>query len=541
MGAFKFNRPIDDDLTHTTDFVNLTFLIDELSRADVYPHPTEVITTIETHISIVFLTGDYAYKLKKPVDFGFLDFSQLTDRQRYCQLEIQLNQRSAPDLYLDICPLYLQNGHLQFEAAGEPVEYLIKMKQFDPNRVLGRYLKENTLNDIQVRQLSERIAQFHETAEATIEQDDFGHPDNLIHPMLENFPPLLKSFSHPDQQYRLKQLADWTHFTQKALYDDLLKRKADGFIRACHGDMHLDNITLLEDSPTLFDGIEFNEQFRWIDVMNDLAFLMIDLDNRQKTGLKRKILSQYLSLTGDYNGLKLLRFYQVYRSMVRSKITALRYHQLPKDSFEARQHFDLALQYLKQAEDDAYALPEPKLILTVGVSGSGKSHYAHELLRHLDAIILSSDVERKRLYGIEPTHRVSEVEKARLYAPEMSRQTYQRLQQLAETLLSEGYSVIVDATFLKAEHRQPFADLAQQLNCSFHQLYIAPHEQLERIHDNLTRRAALNTSPSDADKAVMHRQLETFEAPSENDVTLTLSPGSHFDEESLKNWLNPPL
>lgn len=530
-----------DQPTHAADFVNLPFFIDELSRADVYPHPTEVITTIETHISVVFLTGDYAYKLKKPVDFGFLDFSQLADRKRYCELEIQLNQRSAPELYIDICPLYFHDGQVQFEPNGDPVEYLIKMKQFDPNRVLGRYLKEHTLDNRQIQELSERIAQFHASAEATIEQDDFGHPDNLIHPMLENFPPLLKSFPHPEQQYRLKQLAEWTHFTQKTLYDDLLARKADGFVRACHGDMHLDNITLLNDVPTLFDGIEFNEQFRWIDVMNDLAFLMIDLDNRQQVVLKRKLLSQYLSLTGDYNGLKFLRFYQVYRSMVRSKITALRYHQLPKGSFEAEQHFDLALQYLKQAEDDAYALPEPKLVLMVGVSGSGKSHYAQALLNHLDAIVISSDIERKRLYGIDPTHRVPESEKTRLYAPEMSRQTYQRLHQLAKTLLAEGYSVIVDATFLKSEHRQPFLALAVQAGCRAHQLYITPNNHLEMIRRNLHERQTADTSPSDADVAVMHRQLESLEPPSETNITLTLTPGAEIDEELLKNWLNPPL
>ncbi|MDG4812805.1 AAA family ATPase [Hydrogenovibrio sp. 3SP14C1] len=522
--------------------MNLSFLFDELSRSELYPHPVEVITTIETHISIVFLTGEFAYKLKKPVDFGFLDFTSLAERKRFCELEINLNRRTAPDLYLDVCPLYCKEGHLQFTPYGDPVEYVIKMAQFDPNLVLGRYLKDHTLSPSQIKLLTENIATFHVSAEKVSTDLAFGHPDNVIHPMLDNFPSLLKTFTHPEQQYRLRQLADWTLFTQKTLFDALLDRKENGDIRACHGDMHLDNITLLNEKPTLFDGIEFNEQFRWIDVMNDLAFLMIDLENRQQLKLKRQLLSYYINLTGDYTGLNLLKFYQVYRSMVRAKITALRYHQLEKNSREADHYYALALTYLKQAEDTAYELPEPKLILMQGVSGSGKSHYAQQILGQIDAIIISSDIERKRLFGISPLERVSKSEQKRLYSADMNHRTYQKLLTLAETTLASGYSVIIDATFLKEEHRRPFQQLANKHTYDFYVFAINHHNYLTPIEDGLAERSQTNDNPSDADISVMRRQLKNHEPPQyEPEHMLTIVPKQELSDEILKNWLNLPL
>lgn len=521
--------------------MNLATFIEQLSLADTYSHPTEVITTIETHISVVFLTGEFAYKLKKPVNFGFLDFSTLEARKRFCELELTLNRRSAPDLYLDICPLYEQNGQLSFSAAPSqaPIEYVIKMRQFDPNLVLGRYLKQQTLNSLQVKQLAESIAGFHLHAEACASEQEYGHPDDVIHPMLDNFPHLLETFTHPEQQYRLRQLADWTVFTQRELHGILLQRKQDGYVRACHGDMHLDNITLLNDEPTLFDGIEFNEQFRWIDTMNDLAFLMIDLDNREQPALKNRILSQYLSITGDYEGLALLKFYQVYRSMVRSKITALRFHQLPVDSTEAKQSYQSALDYWDQAENDAYGLPDQQLIVMQGVSGTGKSHYAQQLLDKLDAVVISSDIERKRLYGIDSLHRVSEAEKAKLYSPEMNRKTYQRLEELAKMILGFGFSVIVDATFLKQAHRTPFQAIAEATQSRYKVLFIDAGDKtsLTKVTDNISQRLHQNDNPSDATVEIMRFQTQSIEPPVESEKPFTIKPHDVLTGYQYEQWL----
>lgn len=514
-------------------------LIQHLLNPTIYQHPVSLITTIETHISIVFLTGDYAYKLKKPVNFGFLDFSTLEARQQFCSLELTLNRRTAPDLYLDVCPLYASENwdQLSFTPLGpkdEPIEYLVKMRQFDPNLVLGKHLQAATLNPSQVSFLAKTIAHFHLNAESVEPACDFGHPDNLIQPMLDNFPSLLSTFEHPEQQYRLRQLAEWTHFTQKTLWDSLWARKQNGFVKACHGDMHLDNIALINDQPILFDGIEFNEQFRWIDTLNDLAFLLIDLDYRQQFGLKRQILNDYINETGDFAGLTHLRFYQVYRAMVRSKITALRYHQFPVNSLQRTEYWQRALDYLKQAEDYAYQIPNPQLILMQGISGSGKSYYAQQILKQQDFLTISSDRERKRLFGISALTRVTEEQRSQLYSAQMNQATYERLQELTTQLLTEGFSVIVDATFLKAQHRQPYFDIARQTQANLMIFSIATNPDI--AGQQILHRQTLNQDPSDADLSVMQHQLKINETPNADFYVWQQPAGVEFDPLSFSNW-----
>lgn len=527
--------------------LNTEQLIDSLCLPDSYPHSVEVITTIETHISVVFLTGPYAYKLKKPVDFGFLDFTRLSARKKFCEQELRLNQRTAPNLYLDVVPLYLTaDRQVTFEAdkavtqPAEPIEYLLKMNQFDPNGVLGRYLQDNDLTSQQEKQLAKQIGQLHLNAHQVDSNSHLGEPATILQPMLDNFPTLLE-YCTSEYKYRLENLLDWTHQRYADLKPDLIKRKKDGYVRECHGDLHLDNITLIDDRPTLFDGIEFNDEFRWIDVISDLAFLLIDLDFRDRQALRRRILNDYLSLTGDYEAVKLLRFYQVYRALVRAKISALRLRQIPQNTIEYQHYRKITLQYIEQAEGYAFAPHSNKLIVLQGVSGSGKSHFAEQLLNELDALVISSDIERKRLYGISPTTRVSDEEKAALYSVDMSRKTYDRLLQLAKNLLKQR-SVIVDATFLKAEHRAPFFEMARELGCDPFLIYI--ETDIDTALTAIRQRTLENHSPSDADESVMQRQLQYLEPPLDVERALTLSAEAlrkHFPQNQIQEFLQLPI
>ena len=301
--------------------MNTTDLIDSLLNPKTYPHPVDVITTIETHISIVFLTGQYAYKMKKNVNFGFLDFSTPNKREKFCFLEVELNKRTAPDLYIGVMKVSINNRSLSLSEHRKPdknhnvsndesIEYLVKMRQFDPNMVLGRLLKQGALDYAMIEKLSKQIAQFHTTAQSADLKNDYGTPSIQLQPMLDNFPTLSEYFEDAKIQQDLNQLLKWTNTQYKVLFQLLDQRKKEGFVRACHGDLHLDNITLIDDSPVLFDGIEFNEYFRWIDTFSDLAFLLIDLDFKQQQACSYKLLSLYLSKTLDYNGLKLLNFYR---------------------------------------------------------------------------------------------------------------------------------------------------------------------------------------------------------------------------------------
>lgn len=514
--------------------------IQQFSCSSFYPHPVEVITTIETHISIVFLTGQYAYKLKKPVNFGFLDFSSLENRKKYTRLEVKLNQRTAPELYIASIPVYADSEHqLSLEENGSnPVEYLVKMHQFDPNQVLSRVLKHQTLNDDQITTLVNNICHLHDSAETCDADQRFGSFEDVVKPMEDNFPSLLQTFTEHEEQYKLKQLKNWTDHTHNQLKSSIESRKNLGHIKACHGDMHLDNITLIDDKPILFDGIEFNDQFRWIDKVSDLAFLIIDCDHRQQLFLSRKIIQQYFQITGDYDGLKVFRFYRVYRTMVRAKITALRAVQL-EDETQKKQTLAVAKSYILQAENYAYQATPPTLILMQGVSGSGKSHYAHQLLQVMDAHILSSDIERKRLFGIQPTQRVSENEKTKLYSPQMNQKTYQHLLRQAEQILNQGYNVIVDATFLKPEHRTPFEALATHLNLPFKQFIVEVNEaKIPQIEANIVMRQTANLSASDADTSILHRQLKNNTPPIQNERTWTIKAGSSLDLEAISDFIS---
>ncbi|VAW45489.1 FIG00496272: hypothetical protein [hydrothermal vent metagenome] len=531
----------------TPDLINL------LCLPESYPHSVEVITTIETHISMVFLTGPYAYKLKKEVDFGFLNFSTLALRKKYCHLELQLNRRYSPELYLGVVAIYLDK-HNQVawqptDQTPEPIEYLVKMKQFDPNDVLGKKLQTESLSPQQVSLLARLIADFHQSAEALCNQPalvktPLGTPKTLLHPMLDNFPTLYEH-ANPNNLPQLKTLERWTQQQFKQLASFMQSRRDNGNVKACHGDLHMDNMTLIQHQPVLFDGIEFNEAFRWIDVISDLAFLLIDLDFKKQPALAAQILSLYLSQTTDYQALKLLTFYRVYRALVRAKITTLRATQLPNNSLEKTRLMQTAQQYMHLALHYTQPKTKARLILLQGVSGSGKSYLSDQLLSVVeDAIILSSDRVRKQLYGISPSDRVSDVEKKQLYSAKMNRKVYQTLLEQAERILLLGFNVIIDATFLQHKHRSPFYALCERLNLNiaYGVIYIDTPKALATL--SIEARAHQNDNPSDANVSVMLNQYPQLEPPiaSENALTLNATQLRHFFPTSLiQDFLNKPI
>lgn len=533
-------------------------IIDWLSQADHYGQNVTQVEKIETHISTVFLTGEFAYKLKKRVNFGFLDFTPLASRKNYCEMEVSLNRRTAPQLYLGVIALYQHPQHynqISFEPQPGLVvaDYLVKMRQFDPQNVLSRYVLKHVLTDHQTNDLAEAIADLHQQAEPIKAGDFLGSPACVIQPMLDNFPSLLALLNSQrpltsntqldlnQLKNRLLQLEHWTRTQHTLLAPMIEQRQQQGHVRACHGDLHLDNITLINAKPVLFDGIEFNDQFRWIDTLSDLAFLLIDLDFRQQPGLAAKILNRYLQLNGDYAGLVLLRFYQTYRALVRAKITGLRYEQLPPESLEAQNSLTTMLAYIDLAEHYAYLHhTQPTLYIMQGVSGSGKSYYADQIHRQTGAIVVSSDRERKRLYGIHSQHRVTEAEKRRLYSTEMTQATYQRLLESCQSALQAGLSVVADATFLQAKSRQNFIALAQSFGLPY--LVVCVEPDAKQAAELIKQRHQRNDDPSDANVEIMQRQLTQFEAPTtaENHICLTMQT-TLPDLSILQKNISPPI
>ena len=513
-------------------------LINWLQVADHYPHPVQQLQLVQTHISCVFLTGDYAYKLKKAVRFEFLDFSELAQRQHFCQLEIELNRRTAADLYLDVINVYHHSETDEFslspQCAEQPnwqvVDYLVKMRQFDPNQLLSRLILRESLSIQAVSELAQRIADFHRQAEIIKPPAFWGSAECVLQPMVANFPSLQDLFKRLIAQRRLNQsaltrlqfLAQHTQAQHTLLAPLLSQRQQQGFVRACHGDLHLDNITYYQGKLVLFDGIEFNEQFRLIDVFSDLAFLLTDLDANHCELTSQQLLNRYLIESGDYAGLGIINFYQTYRAMVRAKISGLRYEQMDSASAEAEQVLAQTFNYLTLAESYAFpAQQAPKLLIMQGISGSGKSFLANELANLTGAIWVNSDRERKRWFGIAATERVTGQAQNQLYSSDANQATYQRLYEACAAALQAGRDVIVDATFLAKANRQRFYLLAARHQADCATLALIPNPALaeERIAERLTKQQ----DPSDATIAVMQRQIAHFEAPDADEPAFVFS------------------
>jgi aminoglycoside phosphotransferase family enzyme len=384
------------------DSKSQAILVEALSNPLHYPHPATPVVKLETHISYIFLAGDYAYKIKKPLNLGFLDFTSLEQRKLYCSEEVRLNRRLAPDLYIDFIPI---SGSVdQPILGGDPVnalEYAVRMRRFAQHALLDRCLSEGILKPHHMDALARQLAQFHGSIARAGGDTPFGTPEHVQQPVLDNFTQTRALLKDPEDLRKLAELERWSKAIYERLQPLLTSRRAEGFIRECHGDLHLGNMILQDDEITVFDCIEFNEDLRWIDTISDLAFLTMDLHRRGASALAWRLLNGYLEFSGDYAGLQILTYYQVYRAMVRAKIAAIRLNQPDLDAGqqaetqkECRSYLDLALHF-------SHPLA-PFLLITHGVSGSGKTHITAQLLELMSAIRIRSDVERKRLFGLTP-------------------------------------------------------------------------------------------------------------------------------------------
>ena len=464
-----------------------------------YPHPVDHCELIETHISWVILTGKFAYKLKKPLDLGFLDFSSLEKRRHCCHEELRLNGRLAPAIYLEVVAI---GGTPQAPRYGvEPaIEYAVRMRQFDGDAQLDRLLARDALSVTMIDTIATQVAHFHASIADQRPPDDLGSAAEVWQPMEQNFSQIRLHQPGLADDPRLTALEQWSRQRHRQLGGLLAQRREDGFIRECHGDMHLGNMVWIDAGPLIFDGIEFNPALRWIDVISEIAFVVMDLHQHGRAELGWRFLNGWLEASGDYAGLALLSFYLVYRAMVRAKIAAIRLGQLPAGATErvsVQQQLDHYLA-LAQGFTDT---PAPRLLISHGLSGSGKSYLGMQLLQRLGGIRLRSDVERKRLFGLASRQRGD----ATLYATPATEQTYQQLAKLAEEVLTAGYTVLVDATFLDAGQRQRFRALARQQRCPFHILAFQASEAT--LRRRLTQR---DRDASDADNTVLSRQLAGY-------------------------------
>ena len=474
-------------------------LIAALQNPALYPHPVEGFTLIETHISWVLLTGEYAYKIKKPVNFGFLDFSTLQARQHFCHEELRLNQRTAPELYLEVIELTGSSAAPQLGGDGPAIEYMIRMRQFPQDNLLNAVQARGELSRQHIDALAQQIADLHAEAGRVPVEHALGGAEAIMAPVRQNFEQARALLSDPADLARLQYLEGWAEDTYARLQETFEQRKRDGFVRECHGDIHLANVTLHEGQVLLFDCIEFNEPFRLIDVMSDVAFLAMDLEHRGLDVLARRFINAYAELSGDYAGLQLLAFYKAYRAMVRAKICLFCLGQ--EDAAGQARLLEQYRGYAALAERYS-EVPQGFLAITHGVSAVGKSTVALRLVEDFGAIRLRSDVERKRLFPQAAT--------AELYAADSSVATYAHLHQLADGLLHAGFPVVLDATYLKQAQRAEALAVAEE--CGVPELILDCRAPLELIAQWLAERQAAGSDPSDATLEVVQMQEAGREA-----------------------------
>ncbi|HRP97156.1 MAG TPA: AAA family ATPase [Rhodocyclaceae bacterium] len=476
-------------------------LVNRLRRPAAYPHPVAQVACIETHISWVLLAGDYAYKLKKPLDLGFLDFSTAALRHAACRDEVRLNRRTAPQLYLDVVTI---NGPVEAPTIGghgEVLDHAVRMRRFDQAGLFANLLAAGRLSPSLIDAVAQHVAAFHAAADVADAAAGFGTADAVHFPVRQNFDQIRVRIDDAALRARLERLAQWSEAQFTRLAAVFGRRLADARVRECHGDLHLGNLVLLDGAPHLFDAIEFSASLRWIDVIADVAFLVMDLEARERSDLAHRFLNAYLERSGDYDGLHVLDYYLVYRAMVRAKVAAIRLAQVDGD--ERAECLAQLETYVALAERHAQPV-RAALLIACGVSGSGKTSASQALVEARGVIRVRSDVERKRLVGLAPEARSGAALGTGLYDAEAGRRTYARLAELAATVLA-ARPVLVDATFLKRAQRDAFRRLAREHGVPF--VILAFEAPPAVLRERVRRRAAAGTDASEADLAVLDAQL----------------------------------
>jgi uncharacterized protein len=483
--------------------VNPGLRIEELLSKSAYSHAVTRLALKQTHLSWIVLTGSSAYKLKKPVRFDFVDASTLERRRHLCQEELRLNRRFAPGLYLDVVPITREADGPKVGGTGEPIEYAVRMREFDAAQELGSRLERRAVTPQDMAALAGLLADAHARADPAAIDSPFGSLPTVRQPMLDNFSLLRARLRDPHQLQQLARLEAWTHRSLSKLEPVIESRRRSGRVRECHGDLHARNIVCWENRWLPFDCLEFDPRLRWIDVMSDTAYLYMDLVSRSREDLASHFLGRYLEVSGDYEGLRLLRLYCSYRALVRAKVDALW-----ADTAGPRERIDLESRLARRlAAAMRFMDPEqPALILMHGVTASGKSWLSERLIGAIPAIRVRSDLERKRLAGVdELAHRGLAVG-AGSYSRVATERTYDRLLDCAGAALDGGCSIVVDATFLQARDRAAFRSLAQQRQCTF--LIVSCVADPATLAERLDRRDRSGSDASEATRDVLADQLK---------------------------------
>jgi len=508
-----------------------------------YPHPVDRVEMLQTHGAWVLLAGDRAYKIKKPVALSFMDFSTLEKRRTACEAELRVNSRFSPTdpasrIYLAALPI---TGTLQAPVIGgdpaQAIEWAVQMRRFPEADRLDHVAARGELTPAMLQALARHVAGFQATATVADEDGPWGRPDDLAGFARDNLASLRTMLVDDADLHTVAALSDWTETRLNELTPLLLQRRAEGRVREGHGDLHLANLVRLGEGVMAFDAIEFNDALRWIDTASDIAFTWMDLWHIGQAGLAHVLLSEWLDASGDVSAPAVLPFFAVYRALVRAKVAVIRWTQMGGASTEqaglALEEVRTYLQLASRLAGLPPSLPAPSLVITHGLSGSGKTWASTRwLAAQADgrAIRLRSDVERKRLHGLAALAASGSGLNTGLYSAQAHSDTYARLHSRAAELLDQGWRVIVDAAFLRQHERQTFADLARSLGVPF--AILACEAPVERLRERIRARQAAGSDASEATLAVLEQQLGWAEPLTSAERACASSPESLVSVQS---------
>jgi aminoglycoside phosphotransferase family enzyme/predicted kinase len=492
-------------------------LVTDLLRPEAYPHPVREVSLIQTHISYLLLTGGYVYKVKKPVDFGFLDFTTLEKRRHFCGEEVRLNRRLSPDVYLGVVEIRRDaSGRCAVEGEGETVEYAVKMRELPQEAALSALLEAGKANEGMIERLAQLVAGFHLSAATDEEIAAYGRLEKVRFSIDENFAQTEGYIGRtiPGEGWRaLKGYSDAFMEERSALFEERVSRAK---IRDCHGDLHTQNVYFTDGQIYVLDGIEFNRRFRFLDTTADLAFLLMDLDFRGFPRYCNRLLNTYLQFTNDYHLLGLLDFYRVYRAYVRGKIASFEYDMPELEPARRNEVRERAAAYFRLAMGYAVRPARPLLVATTGLIGSGKSYIARRLAERLGAVVVRSDAVRKVLVGAAPTESMRAPYGAGIYGADMTGRVYEEMLSEARFGLEAGWPVVLDATYGRASQRAAVVGFAQREGWPL--LFVHCGCRDEVIRERLLERAA-RRGVSDAGPELLDKVRSSFEQPEETGVT----------------------
>ncbi|MBI4777168.1 MAG: AAA family ATPase [Deltaproteobacteria bacterium] len=487
----------------------------EIERAlldpNAYPHGPETVEMAETHISWVFLAGDFVYKVKKPVDFGFLDFTDLAKRRRFCEEEVRLNRRLAPDLYLGVVGITRENGELRVEGTGDPIEYAVKMKRMPRERMMDRLLEQGKVDETTIRRICELLVDFYDMADTGGEIDRYGKIESIRFNTDENFMQTEEYVGVALSERRFDTIRAFANrfYEDTELFESRIRKNR---IRDCHGDLHSGNICI-PGEVIIYDCIEFNERFRYSDVTADIAFLSMDLDFRGRRDLSELFVHEFALKSGDLESLLLMDFYKCYRAYVRGKILCFAFDQAESGIERQARALETAKKYFALAESYTGEAPPPRVIVMFGLIATGKTTLAEALGARLGAPVISSDPVRKNLVGLAPSSRQFEAFGQGIYDRETTDALYRKMVQDAEKLLAQGQTVILDASFRDPAHRSLVMESAKRLGAETTFVLCECEEEL--IRRRLSERLSDPHAASDGRWEIYQQQKARFEQPSD--------------------------